>query len=101
MPTYLAPDIYVEEVPGGARPIEAVGTSTAGFVGVAPDANAPVNVVTAINNWTQFVNTFAANSTASTPLAHAVYGFFQNGGSRCYVCNVGAGGAITGGGRNR
>ncbi len=101
MPTYLAPDIYVEEVPGGGRPIEAVGTSTAGFIGVAPDPNAPVNVAMAINNWTQFVNTFAVGSTASTPLAHAVYGFFQNGGSRCYVCNVGAGGAITGGGRTR
>ena len=40
MPTYLAPDVYVEEVPGGSRPIEAVGTSTAGFVGVAPEPRA-------------------------------------------------------------
>ena len=32
--TYNAPGIYVEEVPGGARPIQArSGTSTAGFVG--------------------------------------------------------------------
>ena len=35
MPNYLAPDIYVEEVAGGARPIEAVGASTAGFVGLS------------------------------------------------------------------
>lgn len=30
---YLAPGVYVEEIPAGARPIEGVGTSTAGFVG--------------------------------------------------------------------
>lgn len=30
------PGVYVEETPAGARPIEGVGTSTAGFVGTAP-----------------------------------------------------------------
>ena len=35
MPSYLHPGVYIEEVPGGARPIEAVGTSTAAFVGLA------------------------------------------------------------------
>jgi len=32
-PTYLSPGVYVEEVPSGARPIPAVGTSTARTVG--------------------------------------------------------------------
>ena len=32
---YLRPGVFVEEVPGGAFPIEGVGTSTAGFVGIA------------------------------------------------------------------
>ena len=36
--TYLAPGVYVEEVSSGARPIEAVGTSTAAFVGTGGDA---------------------------------------------------------------
>lgn len=31
-----APGVYIEEVPAGARPIEGVGTSTAGFVGASP-----------------------------------------------------------------
>jgi phage tail sheath protein FI len=31
-----AASVYVEEVSSGARPIEAVGTSIAAFVGVAP-----------------------------------------------------------------
>ncbi len=30
---YLSPGVYLEEVESGARPIEGVGTSIAGFVG--------------------------------------------------------------------
>jgi len=33
---YRSPGAYVEEVSSGSRPIEAVGTSTAAFVGEAP-----------------------------------------------------------------
>src|SRR3954451_15665499 len=101
---YRVPDIYIEEVPGGARPIQAVGTSTPGFIGVAPIAAAFVNEVRAIDNWLQFVNDFATlppdstETLQSTDLSNAVYGFFQNGGGRCYVVNVGAGGALAGGG---
>lgn len=101
MPVYLTPGIYVEEVPGGARPIQAVGTSTAGFVGEAPNPDARVNEAVAVNNWLHFVREFVTEGAASTPLSNAVYGFFQNGGARCYVVNVGAGGAIAGGGTRR
>ena len=101
MPSYLAPGIYVEEVSGGARPIEAVGTSTAGFVGVAPDPKALVDAVKAVNNWSEFVRAYAPEGTDSTPLSHAVFGFFENGGARCYVVNVGRSGTIAGGGRKR
>ena len=101
MPNYFAPGIYVEEVPGGARPIQAVGTSTPGFVGVAPDPTKHVNEVVAINNWLQFVREFCTEDSQSTPLSNAVYGFFLNGGSRCYVVNVGKGKPVTGGGKER
>lgn len=101
MPNYMAPDIYIEEVSGGARPIQAVGTSTAGFVGEAPDPTKHLNEAVAINNWSQFVRNFLSDESKSTPLSHAVYGFFQNGGSRCFVVNVGTGGALSGGGRTR
>jgi hypothetical protein len=83
----------VQEVPSGARPIQAVGTRTAGFVGVAPNPAAFLNTAMAVNNWTQFRNNFfppSGGAVTWTPLAHAVYGFFLNGGSRCYVVNVGA-----------
>jgi len=101
MPNYQTPDVYIEEVSTGTRPIEAVGTSTAGFVGVAPNAEASVNKAVAITNWTQFLKEFAAADSPGTPLAQAVYGFFLNGGSRCYVVNVGSEGTIVGGGRPR
>jgi phage tail sheath protein FI len=100
--TYLTPGVYVEEVPGGPRPITPVGTSTAAFVGEAPKADAAVGQAVPVNNWTQFVRQFVPDSGGqSTPLSHAVYGFFYNGGSRCYVVNVGKGKPITGGGKDR
>ena len=36
-----AVDVYVEEVSSGAKPIEAVGTSIAAFVGLAPEPPPP------------------------------------------------------------
>ncbi|WP_027345344.1 phage tail sheath family protein [Hamadaea tsunoensis] len=102
MPNYYSPGIYVEEVPSGARPIGAVGTSTAGFVGIAPDAAARVDEAVAINNWSEFLRIFAdGDNLPSTPLARAVFGFLDNGGTRCWVVNVGAKGQISGTGRKR
>jgi phage tail sheath protein FI len=49
-----------------------------------------VNEAVLITNWSTFVKTFGDFGQASTHLAHAVYGFFNNGGSRCFVVNVGA-----------
>ncbi len=82
---YLSPGVYVEEIDSGARPILAVGTSTAGFVGTAPNPGARLNEAVAINNWSQFQREFCRDGDASTDLANAVFGFFLNGGSRCYV----------------
>lgn len=101
MPNYLAPGVYIEETPGGARPIEAVGTSTAAFVGVAPKADARLNEAVRITNWTQFLREFSAPDSSSTHLAQAVYGFFLNGGRICYVVNVGKDGALVGDARER
>ncbi|MBL9004812.1 MAG: phage tail sheath family protein [Myxococcales bacterium] len=85
--SYLSPGVYVEEVDRGTKPIEAVGTNTVGFLGES--MMGPLNQAVLITNWTQFVKTYG-DFTQSTFLAHAVYGFFNNGGSRCYVVNVGA-----------
>src|SRR5215210_5055109 len=94
MPTYLTPGVYVEEVPSASKPIEGVSTSIAAFVGLAPGG--PVNTPMRISNWTQFAKIFGdTNEPDNGPfmegafLAHSVYGFFQNGGSLCWVVRVG------------
>ncbi len=91
---YLSPGVYVEEVASGARPIEAVGTSTAGFVGVAPNAGAHVHDAKGLDNYGKFVRMYGAEE--SNHLSRAVYGFFQNGGPRCYIVNIGSESEITG-----
>jgi len=101
MPMYFSPGIYVEEVSGGARPIESVGTSTAGFIGTAPDGSARRNEAVAINSWSEFLRIFVGDNQAATPLSRAVYGFFDNGGGRCYVVNLAPGEPLAGKGRQR
>src|SRR5687768_10885348 len=102
MPHYASPGVYVEEVSGGARPIGAVGTSTAGFVGTAPDPAARRNEAVAVGSWSEFLRVFASGEdVAGTPLSRAVYGFFDNGGGRCYVVNIAPGEPISGTGRAR
>jgi phage tail sheath protein FI len=53
----------------------------------------------AVNNWSEFCRIFAPNATAGTPLSNAVYSFFLNGGSRCWIVNLGDNGPISGRGR--
>src|ERR1700756_697079 len=97
MPSYLTPGVYVEEVPSGSKPIEGVGTSIAAFVGLAPGG--PVNKPMRISNWTEFVRIFSDPAQPENGpfmegayLAHAMYGFFHNGGTLCWVVRVGANG---------
>ena len=86
--SYLSPGVYVEEVDRGSKPIEAVGTNTVGFLGES--SKGPTNEAVLITNWSQFVKTFGDFKDCTEHLAHGVYGFFNNGGSRCFVVNVGA-----------
>ena len=95
MPTYLTPGVYVEEVTSGKKPIEGVGTAVAAFVGLAPGG--PVNVPMRISNWSQFARIYGDTTNPDNGpfmegayLAHSVYGYFQNGGSLCWVVRVGA-----------
>ena len=87
MPQYLSPGVYVEEVEAGSRPIEGVGTAVAAFVGMAQAG--PLNTPTLVTNWTQFTTAFGDFMPGSF-LAHAVYGFFQNGGGAAYIVRIGS-----------
>jgi phage tail sheath protein FI len=100
LPTdYRSPGVYVEEVPSGANPIQAVGTSTTAFLGQAPVADARLNEAVPVDNWSQFLKEFYKDGATSTPLSHAVFGFLRNGGRRCYVVNLGASQSLTGSGK--
>ncbi len=94
MPTYLTPGVYVEEIPAQSKPIEGVSTSVAAFVGLAPGG--PINTPMRISNWTQFARLYGDPANPDNGpfmeggyLAHAVYGFFANGGSLAWIVRVG------------
>jgi phage tail sheath protein FI len=101
MPFYKTPGVYVLDLPG-PKTITPVGTSVAAFLGQAPSAGAHLGEAVAINNWSQFRTEFAPNDDAqSTWLSHAVNGFFQNGGRRCFIVNIPDTEAIAGNDRPR
>jgi len=96
MATYLAPGVYVEEIPPLARPIAGVGTSTAGFIGkvdngvtMPPGGTVAVaGTPTLCTNWEEFKNHFGDFQPGNLRLALAVFGFFNNGGRSCWVLRV-------------
>src|SRR5437870_5347409 len=94
-PQYLSPGVYVEEVDKGSKPIEGVGTAVAGFIGFA--STGPINKPTFIANWTQYTGAFGG-FVPGAYLAHAVYGYFNNGGGSCYVMRLPTGAPEASGG---
>lgn len=87
MPEYLAPGVYVEEVPSGIKPIEGVSTSTAGFLGRTERGPAEVNFVDSFLEYQRLYGGFVMQP-ADMYLPHAVKGFFDNGGKRAYIARV-------------
>lgn len=113
MPTYEAPGVYVEEL-AITPTIVGVGTSTAAFIGVVPDdiqmpldptdpagvrrfTVADVGEPVQVTSFEQYKRAFgdfqpAVGAPPAAPanrvLAHSVHGFFNNGGSVCYVARV-------------
>lgn len=92
MAEYLSPGVYVEEFESGAKPMEGVGTSTAGFIGLAE--RGPVEgVPQLITNFADFRRNYGGYLSENEFgeyrfLAYAVEHFFVNGGSRCFVSRV-------------
>ncbi len=98
---YYAPGVYIEEPDRGTKPIEGVSTSVTAFVGFTQKAedldreNDPNGFLTksilgrpkTITNWNQYKQHFG-DFIEDAYLPHAVRGFFENGGVRCYVISV-------------
>ena len=92
MAEYFSPGVYVEEYDNSPRSVEGVGTSTAGFVGLAekgPTKGAPL-LVTNLKNFHKYFGGFLSEYTHGEfrYLASSVEQFFRNGGTRCYVSRV-------------
>ncbi|WP_125140269.1 phage tail sheath family protein [Clostridium transplantifaecale] len=92
MAEYLSPGVYVEEFDSGGRPMEGIGTSTAGFIGAAE--RGPVEgFPQMITNFSDFRRNYGGYLSANEFgnfrfLAYAVEHFFINGGERCFVMRV-------------
>lgn len=82
MPNYRSPGVYVEEVSSGVKPIAGVGTSVGAFVGIAE--RGVIGKAVLVTNWSQFVDEFGS-FIPNAYLAYAVYNFFAEGGTSCYV----------------
>ena len=92
MADYFSPGVYMEEFDSSPRTIEGVGTSIAGFVGLAakgPTTGAPQLVT----NFAEYQRIFGGYLPEYTHgefrfLPYCVEQFFENGGSLCYVARV-------------
>ena len=106
MPQYFSPGVYVEEVESGPKPIEGVSTSVAGAVGVTqrgPTSGKPT-LVTSFGDFQRIFGGFLREPDDASLLnrwaadadeggrwwhfAHAVKGFFDNGGQQLFVKRV-------------
>ena len=93
MAQYLAPGVYVEEIPG-PRTIAGVSTSTAAFVGptrYGPTSGRP-QLLTSYADYVRIYGDAVDLNLSSSPttnhMAIAVRGFFDEGGSSLYVSRV-------------
>lgn len=95
MPEYLAPAVYIEEIPSGNKPIEGASTSTAGMVGFTQ--RGPENTPTLVTSFGAFnrvfggfidYNALADPTSGLDALPYAAQGLFANGGSRLYVTRI-------------
>lgn len=92
MPEYLSPGVYVEEYESGAVPMEGVGTSTAGFIGLAEkgDVIGKPQLVTSFSDYVRIFGGYLSETRFGDKrfLPYAVEHFFINGGSRAFVMRV-------------
>ena len=86
MPEYLSPGVYVEEIANGPRPIQGVGTSTAGFVGRTERGPTRPKLV---SNWGEYTRWFGDTvDPAISFMPNGVRGFFENAGARAFIARV-------------
>ncbi len=93
---YAAPGVYIEEISQASRSLQGLATSVAGFVGFTEDVRGGATLFqpTPVNTWNEYLEKFArpgsdgfTNFGAYLPFS--VYGWFLNGGGRCWITSIG------------
>jgi len=86
----VADDVVMPEQPGkfvldslGEPVLDSLGDPQPILFTVAPAEEPQL-----ITSWEQFKNNFGDFQSGNLTLAHAVYGFFNNGGTRCWVARL-------------
>ncbi|HSD89671.1 MAG TPA: phage tail sheath C-terminal domain-containing protein [Kofleriaceae bacterium] len=79
-----APGIYQTFDSVVPPPLQISNTRITGFVGITQKG--PMNEPVRLNNWDEFFETFGATPHSYT--TDAVFGFFRNGGTDCWVVRV-------------
>jgi uncharacterized protein len=79
-----APGIYQTFDAVAPPPLQIANTRIPGFVGITQ--RGPLDEPTRLTNWDEFVEIFGY--TADSYLSDSVHGFFQNGGSDCWVVRI-------------
>ncbi|MGW0522249.1 phage tail sheath family protein [Crossiella sp. NPDC003009] len=87
-PTY--PGVYINELPSAVRTITGVPTSIAAFVGAA--LRGPADTPVHITSFADYTATFG-ELHAKSPMSHAVYHFYLNGGSEAEIVRLAGTGA--------
>lgn len=92
MAEFLSPGVYVEEFESGSVPMEGIGTSTAGFIGITERGNIE-GLPELVTNFEDFRRKFGGYLSESEFgdyrfLPYAVEHFFINGGSRAFIARV-------------
>ncbi len=85
MSTYLAPGVYIEEIEVGPVPIDGVSTNTAAILGETERGPTMPVLLTSYND---YLRKFGSSFGDDQYVPSAVYAFFQNGGSRCYLARI-------------
>ncbi|MGH6841218.1 MAG: phage tail sheath family protein, partial [Methylocella sp.] len=83
-PTF--PGVYIEEIPSGVRPIAAVATSTAAFIGTF--RKGLLNEAVRLLSIADFEREYGGLERSSEA-SYAVQQFFLNGGTEAWVVRIG------------
>ena len=94
--SYFRPRVYIEKVSTQPPAIIGVATNIAGFVGKTEhikndsfDNHSLLHIPTRITSWTEYQEKYGDYDEQRSPyLALSVKGFFDNGGTVCYIVSV-------------